>query len=270
MVLIRHKKLQTSFLNGLKILIVDDEAYNRKLLTTILKKYNVILTEVVNGEEAVYETSRNEYDVVLMDARMPVMNGLEATEAIRKQEGNRRTMPIIALSAAVSEDDKLKYKSSGMNGFLAKPFSERELILEISKIISKEEEVPLEKSAKVMEEIVAPRKSLEFSELRKISNQDVKFYKDMLQTFISGTMEGMASIELKAKEEAWESVADYAHRISAPCKHLSALNLHSILKEIEKRCMSNSELESINDLIESAKSECTFVIGEVNKELSLH
>jgi CheY-like chemotaxis protein/HPt (histidine-containing phosphotransfer) domain-containing protein len=261
-------------IKNLKILIVDDETYNRKLLTTILSKHDAIFTEVENGKEAVEEVKRNEYDIVLMDARMPVLNGIEAAIEIRKSEGKTSRVPILALSAAVTEEDKKKYSDAGMNGFVAKPFSEDEIIGEISKVVSKKQTI---KEVQQINKPVAEEKKstpssieLDFTELRKISNQDVKFYKDMLQTFISGTEEGMKKIDENLKVENWDSVAEFAHRISAPCRHLSALNLHSQLKEIEKRCRNKENLLHIDELIKLSQMESEQVINQVRKELALH
>src|SRR5690606_1397772 len=89
---------------GLKVLIVDDEEFNRKLLTTILKQHKVLYTESINGKEAIKELKRNDYDLILMDARMPEMNGIEATKKIRKLPNEQKNnVPIIALTAAVTE-----------------------------------------------------------------------------------------------------------------------------------------------------------------------
>ncbi|MFT5600990.1 MAG: signal transduction histidine kinase/DNA-binding response OmpR family regulator [Flavobacteriales bacterium] len=259
-------------LKNLKILIVDDESYNRKLLTIILGKHNAIFTEAENGREAVDEVSRNEYDLILMDARMPILNGIEASLQIRELPGKKSQIPILALSAAVSEEDKKRYENAGMNGFLAKPFSEEEIIIAISKVTSKLSNTPKKVSEIVqgLEMQESTTVELDYSELRKISNQDIKFYTDMLQTFISGTEDGLKKIEENCLTENWDAVAEFAHRISSPCRHLSALKLHTQLKEIENRCRNNQDLISINELVNEMKNESIGAIKAVKKELALH
>lgn len=261
------------YLENLKVLIVDDEAYNRKLLTTILGKHNAIFTEVENGLEALEELSRNEYDLVLMDARMPELNGVAATKEIRKMANGNGQIPILALSASVSEEDKNNYKAAGMNGFVAKPFSEEDIIVEISKVVKIQTKIGENKTNKRnmdKDELITAPVNLDFAELRKISNQDVKFYKDMLDTFIHSTESGMEKIEENFKSENWDVVAEYAHRFCAPCRHLSALKLHSQLKEIEKRCRNMEDLETIEVLVKMSKMEAVAVVKEVKKELALH
>ncbi|CAN0020276.1 unnamed protein product, partial [Chrysoparadoxa australica] len=127
------KKVQTESdrarLDGKRILIVDDEAFNRKLLQRILEKHDAVVTEVENGLEAVQEVERNDYDMVLMDMRMPVMDGMEATRKIRKNKNLKlRSLPIIALTAATTSEEKARVEALGINGFLAKPFKEEALL----------------------------------------------------------------------------------------------------------------------------------------------
>lgn len=130
---------KSDLLNQLRVLIVDDEKYNRLLLTAILKKHNAIYTESSNGYLALLELDMNDYDLILMDVRMPHMNGLETVQKIRSMKSGRKSqIPVIALTAAVSPENQLEYKKAGMNGFLPKPYSEEELIKCISDVLVKE------------------------------------------------------------------------------------------------------------------------------------
>ena len=109
-----------SQIENLKVLIVDDEKYNRLLLISILKKLNIKYTEAEDGEQAINELMQNDYDIILMDIRMPRLNGIKATKKIRKlSDLTKAHTPIIALTAAVSEEDKMKYFKAGMNGFFS-------------------------------------------------------------------------------------------------------------------------------------------------------
>ena len=93
------------------------------LLKVFLRQYK--LTRVVNGAEAVELASHNKYDVIIMDLKMPIMDGLEATAEIRKFD---RTTPIIALTANALASDKEAAMKVGCTDFLSKPFGRNELI----------------------------------------------------------------------------------------------------------------------------------------------
>ncbi len=252
--------------DGLKILIVDDEEYNRKLLSTILKKYPVSYTEAVNGVEAIMEVKRNNYDLILMDARMPKMDGIEATKRIRNLNGNsKNSIPIIALTAAVTEDNKKEYKFAGMNGCLAKPFKEKELLEEIKKVVELNKHTSTNENSSNPEEEV---KSLDLSSLKELSNGDKAFYADMLQTFLQTTTTGVSEMEKLLKEKNYGMIAEHAHKISSPCKHLGADLLYNLLKEIEENCRNNTNLDDVNDLIEKVITEYKTIKELIKKELT--
>jgi CheY-like chemotaxis protein len=107
------------FLKGLKVLLVEDNVINRKLVKTFLDKLGCETHVACDGKEAVEKVRKDNYDIVFMDIQMPGMNGIEATETIRKTVS--RDIPIVALTAAVMEEDRRKSMASGMNDYMTKP-----------------------------------------------------------------------------------------------------------------------------------------------------
>ena len=111
--------------SGKRVLVVEDNELNMEITTTLLKDYGIITEEAHNGEEAVQcmkESKEGYYDLILMDIMMPVMDGLEATRAIRKLDRKDcRSVPIIAMSANAFNEDVRRSLASGMNGHLSKP-----------------------------------------------------------------------------------------------------------------------------------------------------
>jgi CheY-like chemotaxis protein len=107
----------------LRVLLVEDNIVNQKVASAMLRKLGHHIDAVGNGEEAVHQLSLLDYDVVLMDCQMPVMDGFAATKMIRSGGGGVRNanIPIIALTANVMQEDKDACYASGMNAFLAKP-----------------------------------------------------------------------------------------------------------------------------------------------------
>jgi CheY-like chemotaxis protein len=106
-----------------KILIVDDNSVNIFLSKILVKKIlpNAIIYEAVNGLDAVNKYQEQTPDIILMDVQMPVMNGYEATEAIRKIENNGFRTPIIGLTAGVLLGEKEKCIDAGMDEYVSKP-----------------------------------------------------------------------------------------------------------------------------------------------------
>lgn len=110
------------------ILIADDVELNRELLNTFLKEYrnDITVVEAENGVEAIDRAEEEKPDLILMDMSMPMMDGVKASQYLKKQEWSR-DIPIVAVTASIlSEEEKMKYNS--FNGFLLKPFNRQELL----------------------------------------------------------------------------------------------------------------------------------------------
>jgi len=127
-------------LKGVRVLLAEDNAFNavvaREELEDAIEEAMVVVAE--NGAIAVEQISHNDFDVVLMDVQMPVMNGYEATEAIRSLGSDKSKIPIIAMTANVMKEEvELCYKV-GMNDFIGKPFDTEELIQKIYKLTHKQ------------------------------------------------------------------------------------------------------------------------------------
>jgi signal transduction histidine kinase/ActR/RegA family two-component response regulator len=116
--------------SGKKILLVEDVEFNILFTEQILKTWGIATDIANNGQEAVYKVRENEYDVVLMDIRMPVMDGFTATGEIRKF--NQR-VPIVALTASASAELLEKIKDQGFNDYVLKPFAPKDLNKAISR-----------------------------------------------------------------------------------------------------------------------------------------
>jgi len=125
----------STILKDKKILLVEDNQTNRLIAKITLRPYGVLLTESVNGLEAVEAVAKNSFDLVLMDMQMPEMDGLEATKIIRQQL--KSTVPIIALTANAIKGESEKCFEVGMDDFLSKPFNEDDLIAKIAGWLSR-------------------------------------------------------------------------------------------------------------------------------------
>ena len=118
----------------MKILLVEDNLLNQKVVMYNLKKYNYSVTMANSGEEAIDKIKNNLFDIVLMDIMLPGMNGYEITDEIRKfekQNNNNNKLIIIALTANTLNNDREKCISAGMDEYLPKPFTAEELVNKI-------------------------------------------------------------------------------------------------------------------------------------------
>lgn len=123
--------VQENALKGLRILIVDDNKINVLLVKQFFKLWNIESDKAENGLIALEKVKQTNYDLVLMDLQMPVMDGYEATREIRKLKGKYRELPIIALTASAVGDVKAEVLKSGMNDYISKPFNPETLFNKI-------------------------------------------------------------------------------------------------------------------------------------------
>jgi two-component system sensor histidine kinase EvgS len=113
-----------------RILIVDDIKNNRDLLQEIFSRLNISTKHAVNGEEAVEYALDEKFDLIMMDIRMPKMDGYQAAELIKHTSPE---LPIVALTASVMRDDYEIQRKDNFNGYLRKPVLKKELINELKK-----------------------------------------------------------------------------------------------------------------------------------------
>jgi CheY-like chemotaxis protein len=116
-------------LQGTRILVAEDNDINQKLLKVLLEKRNASVDIVSTGYEAVEEVIMHDYDLVIMDIKMPLMNGIDVTRFIRKEL--RKKMPVIALTAVARAEDEKEARQAGMNDFLTKPINTALLLTKI-------------------------------------------------------------------------------------------------------------------------------------------
>jgi PAS domain S-box-containing protein len=118
----------THISKGGHILLVDDEQSTQFYIQRLLEKNGYEVTLAQDGEQALTKFAQNEFDCVLMDIQMPVLDGVEATKKIRSSSANYRNIPIIALTAYAMLGDREKFLNAGMNDYISKPVNKDELL----------------------------------------------------------------------------------------------------------------------------------------------
>ncbi len=132
-----HPKWKQEDLSGKRILVVEDNDFNREIAKFLLEKMGIIVVEAENGSVAVdkmLKAKNGDYDMILMDIQMPVMDGYTATQEIRRIANAKiASIPIVAMTANAFKEDTEKCLEVGMNGHLSKPIDAQILMREITK-----------------------------------------------------------------------------------------------------------------------------------------
>lgn len=119
--------------NEKKLLVVDDEDRIRRLLKMYLEKADYSIDEAENGQQALEMAMENDYDLILLDVMMPEMDGVEVAEEIRKEKDT----PIMMLTAKGEELNRIQGFEAGVDDYIVKPFSPREIVLRVAAIIKR-------------------------------------------------------------------------------------------------------------------------------------
>ncbi len=233
-------------LKGKKILIVDDEEFNLHLLRNILNKWQIDFDEAENGQQAVELASRFSYALILMDIRMPVMNGMEATQKL-KNAGN--AAKIIGLSANTNQEEMKNYLEKGFDSYLIKPFEEAALYRAIKESL---ENNPDQIEIK---NVVKPEFNIDLSDLEKMANGDPAFVKEMIEIFLKSSERTLEAMKENLANENLQQLADLAHKLAAPAKHLNATSVYKTLKQLQNLAESESQVSVIQTKFEQLKPE---------------
>lgn len=252
-------------IRGLKALIVDDEDYNRMLFKTIFTRWGVNYGEAKDGIEAIDRLKEGKFDLVFMDERMPVMDGIKATAEIRKLTGSS-SVAIIGTSATHSSENAMIYHNAGIDAFLPKPFTENMLLDAILSATGRE----AANNIQTMEKPSVKRPSADnvpdLSGIYHLANHDTPFVKQLLTSFIESTGNGLSELHQAVNSGNFEAIREIAHKISSPCKHIGAAALYSRLKMIEEQAQVDKNIGILAQL----SGECSNDFLEIKKGLQKH
>lgn len=251
-----EKQIDSKLLEKKRVLIVDDEPFNRKLLRTILEQWGAFIEEAHDGDNALYLLKNKQYDLILMDIRMPGMSGIEITQKIREfEEEEKKNTTIIALTASNDPEKEKKCLAAGMNAFLSKPFTEQRLFELISKVFSG-------LSSEIKNNI-----KLSIDELYKLGREDKGFLNKMLGLFIKGSEEAMTNIKNASELDDRKAIMEITHKIAPSCRQLGALRMHELIKRLEKNAGNGATRTDLNILVHELEVETKSTILEIRKYL---
>ncbi len=123
-------------IGGKTVLLVEDNEDNRIVYSTILQHFGYVVMEALNGEEGIAKARAERPDLILMDISIPVIDGWEATQVL-KRDPETRAIPIIALTAHALASDREKAMEVGCDSYLAKPCEPKAVVSEVEKFIGK-------------------------------------------------------------------------------------------------------------------------------------
>ncbi|MDE3253607.1 MAG: response regulator, partial [Bacteroidota bacterium] len=255
-------KVNTNILAGKKILVTDDNEMNRLVATTILKNYGAFITEAQNGLEAIEKIKQTEFDIILMDIQMPVMDGMEATQIIRQSINQK--IPIIALTAFAIKGDNVKFLEAGLNDYLSKPFEEHHLLDVICGWLGKTTPTPDTKQPIV----TTPSAGYDLSKLEAMSRGDRVFIEKMKHLFIQQANKSMEEFREAYAADDFDRIKQIAHRIKPTIDSMCIEALKKEIREIESSAVEYGKSEKLSALLKHFDTVIMQVIDHLTGTLS--
>ncbi|HZK64727.1 MAG TPA: response regulator [Puia sp.] len=247
-------------LNGKTILVAEDVVLNQHLTRQILESSGAVVVIANNGSEALDYIKRQYFDCILMDVQMPEMDGIEATEEIRRlPDPVMSSTPIIALTANSQAEDLLKYQRAGMDDFLAKPFDEALLL---SAILS---------NAKKKKEVISDANGSDLYDLtmiRSVSGGDPVFIKKMILLFIETVPQNVKELVDATDTQNWEQVSKMAHKLKSTVDSMGIKAIHGDIRKVEADAKARTNLDHLPYMVKQVETIVSLCIRQLHKEVA--
>ena len=230
------------------VLLVEDNFVNQKVATVLLQRLGLKVKITSNGREAVEAVSNQKFDLILMDCHMPIMDGFEATVAIREIEARTNTYsPIIAVTALAMSGDRERCIAAGMDDYLSKPIDVDLLKAKISHWLRTEVVCETQKQRR---RVLRPTGALTLVKNAPLDMAELEeFYEpeqltDMMEMFLNDTQDMLSKVKIHMEEKNSKLVAALAHEIKASCASIGAKNLARLCLYLEQTACRHDWIEA--------------------------
>ena len=215
-----------------ELLIVEDNEMNRAYIGGLLKRWKINFDFAVDGLEGIEKAKQKGYDLIVMDIRMPRMNGYDATIAIRNQTNINQQTPIIALTASAMESEKYKALDIGMNEFLTKPFAPEQLKMVLCDYLPAIGEAEVS-GQKTDGDQFAYEPGLDSAYLEEMYEEDYEYAKEMFETFLEEVVQEIALLPSYFEKEEWKALRAATHKVKPAFSMVGLTWLTRLATELE-------------------------------------
>lgn len=260
---------------SLRILIVEDNTLNQKLTGNYCSAFGLESDIAENGMIAVEMLKNTQYDLVLMDIQMPVLDGYSAARKIRNELG--LSLPVIAMTAHMMKDEREKCLNAGMNDYISKPFKEAELYHIIFKYLGEKansiinietERITDDKISEKIELTKNQTGVVDLNELYSIARGRNAFIKEIVDIFLAQTPIDLFEMENYLLTRDFVSIQALAHRMRTSVGFIGMRPLLAPLTKIEELATDKANIEQITQLFYPVKIDCLLAIIELKEVLT--
>jgi CheY-like chemotaxis protein/HPt (histidine-containing phosphotransfer) domain-containing protein len=253
--------------NG-RLLLAEDNPVHQTIATKMLAVAGYDVDTVADGAAAVHAVAGGPYDVVLMDCKMPALDGFQATAAIRRLRSSARLTPIIAVTACIGEEDRERCLNEGMDDYIAKPINKEALLAMVGQVLNR--------SRKRTSHIPNPNRSEEedvildlrmFEELRLLGDGgDQYFLAQLVDEFVRETESLVIELRCALERGDSRSVGRIAHTMAGSADQLGGRRLARSCGRLEEKAKARHLMDGQDDASEienDFQSLCRTLIHEL-------
>lgn len=268
----QRQEQEAEKLHDLRILVVDDNQLNREIFYDLVEDplNNVHIFLAQHGKEAVDLLVQNEYDLILMDIQMPVMNGYEATETIRHHSElpeHKRKIPIIAMTAHVLEGVAEKCLEAGMNDSISKPVNLSVLQKKIKQLssLNKNESGVMEETTKInsVVDISENDSRINLENLEAITGGNPEKIKKYIDIFLKNIPSDLSQLKMEVSEQDYDNTRKTAHKIKGNLGYMGVSSIQENILYLEKIDLENPDENEIKTHLQVVEKEIILILEEL-------
>ena len=238
------------------VLVVEDNLMNQKYIGSLLTKWRVPFTIASDGKQAVQEARKQRFDLILMDIQMPIMNGYEATVAIRNTHNPNQRAPIVALTASAMIDHKNVALEAGMTDFLTKPFDPSQLMTLLQQYPPGECDEPT-------------GLQLDRQRLTELYGIDRAAAADMFSTFLSDIVPDLLQLPSLCQAQNWAELLRQAHKLKPTLGMVGLTSLETTMQRLEKAARQASDPDLLSVYCQEVATALQQMIPVLEDEIQL-
>jgi PAS domain S-box-containing protein len=252
-------------LKNKKVLVAEDNELNTEVAVLLLKSAGVDSDTALNGKQAFEKIVSNNYDAVLMDIQMPVLDGYKAAEKIRNEiKGPKKNIPIIAMTAHAMERDRKKALAHKFDYYVTKPVNPEILFETLCKAISGKKHVFVSSDNKSKLEFVSEK--FDQKRIEEIFGNNENGFKDILKTFYISYSPFKEKFKNYLNNNEKKKALEILHSLKGASGNIGINILYSIITDLEKELL-NKETDKLNNLLNDFYKELDETLIEINNYL---
>jgi CheY-like chemotaxis protein len=228
----------SALLSGRRVLLAEDNAFNRALIECVLEPMGCQIDKASSGSEAVRVFVPGRYDLVLMDCQMPELDGLEATRRIRELELGHPRVPVIAVTAGALSGTRRACLDAGMDDFLSKPFSLGRLRKKVLEwLLPSIDSEPPEAEAGPAPRATPDEAIVDFSRLEELAQEagSPQIVEELSRIFLDDVARRLVALGLAAKARDQRGYLNVIHAVKGACGNFGAVRMAALAEASERQ-----------------------------------